>query len=45
MPTKCTKAGCRWGNQKLYKGKNAKAKANRQGRAIAASRARAGRKR
>jgi hypothetical protein len=41
MPTRCTKAGCRYGSKgKLYKGKGAKARANRQGRAIKASQAR-----
>ena len=46
MPTKCTKAGCKYGTKgKLYKGAGAKGRADRQGRAIAASRSRAGRKR
>ena len=38
MPVRCKKDGCRYGTKgKLYKGKNAKAKAAKQGRAIKAS--------
>ena len=41
MPVRCSKSGCKYGSKgKLYKGKNAKAKASRQGRAIKASQAR-----
>jgi hypothetical protein len=41
MPTKSVGGGCyQWGKQKKYCGKGAKAKADRQGRAIRASQAR-----
>jgi hypothetical protein len=41
MPVRCNKAGCRYGAKgKLYKGKGAKQKAARQGRAIEANRKR-----
>jgi len=37
MPVKCTKSGCKYGKSgKLYKGKGARKKAARQGRAIKA---------
>ena len=45
MPTRCNKSGCRYGTKgKLYKGSGAKAKADRQGRAIRSSQARRGKK-
>jgi len=41
MPTHPVKGGgYQWGNQKKYTGKGAKAKADRQGRAVRASQAR-----
>jgi len=41
MPVKRTKGGYRWGNHgKIYRGRGAKAKALRQGRAIKASQSR-----
>jgi hypothetical protein len=40
MPTRCNKSGCRYGTKgKLYKGKGAKARAAKQGRAIKSSQA------
>lgn len=43
MPTRRVKGGYRWGRTgKLYRGKGAKAKADKQGRAIRASQARQG---
>jgi hypothetical protein len=43
MPVRKTKSGYKFGKKgKLYKGKGAKAKAARQGRAIKASQARRG---
>jgi hypothetical protein len=45
MPVRKTKGGFKFGSRgKLYKGKGAKAKAKRQGRAIKASQARRGKK-
>lgn len=45
MPVRKAKGGYRWGRKgKVYKGKGAKAKAARQGRAIRASQRRRGRK-
>lgn len=46
MPTRSTKKGCyKWGSKgKEYCGKSAKARADRQGRAIRASQARRGKK-
>ena len=41
MPTRKVGSNCyKWGNQKKYCGSGAKAKANRQGRAIKASQSR-----
>jgi hypothetical protein len=41
MPTKAKGKGCyQWGKQKKYCGKGAKAKADKQGRAIRSSQAR-----
>lgn len=41
MPTRKVKGGYRWGKKgKIYRGKGAKAKADRQGRAIKASQSR-----
>jgi len=41
MPVKRAKGGYRWGNHgKIYRGRGAKAKALRQGRAIKASQSR-----
>ena len=45
MPVRRSSGGYRYGNQKVYRGKGAKAKAERQGRAIRASQAREGRRR
>jgi len=42
MPVRKSGGGYRYGNQKVYRGKGAKAKAARQGRAIRASQARRG---
>lgn len=43
MPVQRTKGGYRWGRSgKVYRGKGAKAKAARQGRAVKASQARRG---
>ena len=44
MPTRKKGACYQWGNQKKYCGKGAKAKADRQGRAIRASQSRRGKK-
>lgn len=41
MPTHKAKGGWQYGSGKIYKGKGAKAKAAKQGRAIAISKARA----
>jgi len=45
MPVRKVKGGYRWGlSGKIYRGKGAKAKAERQGRAVRASQARRGEK-